>query len=298
MAISKDQLQNWSHLGATKQSSETYQTIKAALKDNQAPYSGRHFEVFLQGSYGNDTNIRAESDVDIVICLTEVFNIDDSSLSPADRTVCREAVHSPTYGFYEFRGDVFRWLKWKYGNGVTLGKKAIFVPGNNGRRDADVVVCIEHRRYISDQSGRDLQYHPGICFWKPDETKIVNFPKQHRQNLTSKHQETNSLFKANVRVLKNMRQSMVKRDFLADRVAPSYFLEGMLWNVPSKYFTNSFQETFENYLGHLQSCDLTKLTCANNLHYLIRDGYQVCWNTSDFKTFISSVRHYWETSSQ
>ena len=74
MAISEQQLQTWSHQGSVRGSSETYQVIKAALEDRSAPYAGHGFEVFLQGSYGNDTNIYAESDVDIVICLTEVFD--------------------------------------------------------------------------------------------------------------------------------------------------------------------------------------------------------------------------------
>lgn len=298
MAISEQQLQTWSHQGAKVGSAETYQAIKAALEEQGAPYGGHRFEVFLQGSYGNHTNIYAESDVDIVICLTEVFDSDTGGLSPADKTTYEAGYLPATYGFHEFKADVFRWLQWKYGNGVRLGKKAIFVPGNGNRRDADVVVCIEHRRYVSYQASWNPQYHAGICFWKADGTKIVNFPKQHRENLTSKHQVTISRFKANVRVLKNMRKAMVKDGWLADGVAPSYFLEGMLWNVPSQYFTHSFQETFENYLSWLDRHDLTQLTCANNLHWLIRDGCQICWNTNDFKAFIHSAWRYWNDCSR
>ena len=298
MAISEQQLQTWSHQGSVRGSSETYQAIKATLEDQSAPYAGHGFEVFLQGSYGNHTNIYAESDVDIVICLTEVLDSDTGGLSPADKTTYEAGYLPATYSFREFRRDVFIWLQWKYGNGVKIGKKAIFVPGNGNRRDADVVVCIEHRRYVSYQASWNPQYHVGICFWKSDETKIVNFPKQHRENLTSKHQATSSRFKANVRVLKNMRKVMVKDGWLADGVAPSYFLEGMLWNVPSQYFTNSFQQTFENYLPWLDHCDPTQLTCANNLHWLIRDGCQICWNSNDFKTFIRSAWQYWNDCSR
>ena len=298
MAISEQQLRTWSHRGSVKGSSETYQVIKEVLEDQSAPYAGHGFEVFLQGSYGNHTNIYAESDVDIVICLTEVFDADIGGLSPADK-IAHEVGHSPaTYGFHEFKAEVFRWLQRKYGNEVTLSKKAIFVPGSNNRRNTDVVVCIEHRCYVSYPSSRNGQYHSGICFWKTDGTKIVNFPKQHRENLISKHQTTSSRFKANVRVLKNMRKAMVNHSFLADKVAPSYFLEGMLWNTPNQYFTNSFQETFVNYLHWLEHCDSAQLTCANGLHRLIWDGCQICWNTDDFKTFIQSAWNYWNNYPQ
>ena len=68
------------------------------------------------------------------------------------------------------------------------------------------------------------------------------------ENCTTKHQQTQNSFKPNVRVLKNMRNAMVNDHCLADGVAPSYFLEGMVWNIPSQNFTWSYQQTFENYL--------------------------------------------------
>ena len=43
------------------------------------------FWIFLQGSYSNDTNVYAESDVDIVICLTEVYYGDISNLEPGEK---------------------------------------------------------------------------------------------------------------------------------------------------------------------------------------------------------------------
>jgi hypothetical protein len=43
-----------------------------------------------------------------------------------------------------------------------------------------------------------------------------------------------------VRVFKNMRNSMIEKGFLAEGVAPSYFIEGMLWNVPNDRFTGGY----------------------------------------------------------
>lgn len=78
MPIPEQQLETWSKQGSVQQSSETYKSIKTTLEDNNAPYSNRQCYTFLQGSYGNDTNIHADSDVDIVICTTTLFyyNID------------------------------------------------------------------------------------------------------------------------------------------------------------------------------------------------------------------------------
>ncbi len=57
MPISESQLETWSHQGSIQQSSATYQTVRSALLSDKAAYKDKAFEVFLQGCYGNDTNI-------------------------------------------------------------------------------------------------------------------------------------------------------------------------------------------------------------------------------------------------
>ena len=81
MGIPESQLQTWSHQGSITQSSNTYNSIKNVLEASTTPYGDRNFECVLQGSYGNDTNIFAESDVDIVIKLDDCFHSDLESLN-------------------------------------------------------------------------------------------------------------------------------------------------------------------------------------------------------------------------
>ena len=73
MAIPEYQLDTWAKQGSVTQSAGTYDTIKRVLEDKNAPYAGKDFSIFLQGSYGNDTNVYRDSDVDIVICLNQSF---------------------------------------------------------------------------------------------------------------------------------------------------------------------------------------------------------------------------------
>ncbi len=56
MAISEEQLNCWSHQGSIALSSATYKTIKSILETKLPFYGAKDFDVFLQGSYGNDTN--------------------------------------------------------------------------------------------------------------------------------------------------------------------------------------------------------------------------------------------------
>ena len=148
MAISEDQLETWSHQGSVQQSAATYQTIKTVLESSQAPYANRSFNIFLQGSYGNNTNVWAESDVDIAICLTSVFYSDIDELSTDEKQRYEQNRVPAEYSINQFKDEVTSWLRQNFGNGVTPGNKAIAVPGSNSRRDADVLIVLKIVGYL------------------------------------------------------------------------------------------------------------------------------------------------------
>jgi hypothetical protein len=53
---------------------------------SSSAYAGKNYRVFLQGSYGNDTNIYAEGDVDMVLVLDDLVLNDTSRLAGSDAT--------------------------------------------------------------------------------------------------------------------------------------------------------------------------------------------------------------------
>src|SRR6266487_2006361 len=108
MAIPETQLDTWSAQGSVTQSKQTYASVKNALEDIDSPYFEKSFEVFLQGSYGNDTNVYAESDVDTVIRLDSIMRSDVSALPPEQRKAYHAAYKDATYKFSEFKDGVAR----------------------------------------------------------------------------------------------------------------------------------------------------------------------------------------------
>ncbi len=294
MAIDENQLNTWSSVGSVQQSAATYQSINGVLNDNASPYRGRYFENFLQGSYGNDTNVWRDSDVDIVMRLSSVYYSDTSGLSPADKANYDRNFSRADYSFAQFKQDVAGWLTSNYGNGVDASGKAIFVPGSGNRRDADVLACAEHREYITYPASGQPTYREGIVFWKADGSQIINYPKQHSANCTSKHQATNGYFKPTVRIFKNIRNRMVEDGWLNEGVAPSYFLEGMLYNVPTSLYGTSYQQTVINCFNHVYGLeDKSRLTCANGIHWLLRPGHSVCWAPDQHAIFMEAFKQYW-----
>ena len=119
MAILEAQLDTWSKQGSVTQSKNTCATVKNALEASGAGYVGKSCESFLQGSYGNDTNVYADSDVDVIMKLNSAFFRDLTRLSPSDLAAYNaEFGGNVEYGFRDFKRDVEASLRKQFGNDV------------------------------------------------------------------------------------------------------------------------------------------------------------------------------------
>lgn len=293
MSISESQLETWSHQGSITQSSNTYNTTKSVLEDEGTPYSSKQFKVFLQGSYGNDTNIFSESDVDIVIQTDSCFHHDLTSLSEEERSKFRDTFPDASYTHVDFKRDVLSTLRSRYGDAVKPGDKAINIAANGSRRKTDVIVATQFRRYHRFNGQRDQSYDEGICFFTASGARIANYPKQHSKNMTSKHQQTRGWLKPMVRVFKNLRGRLVSEGRVATGTAPSYYLEGLLYNVPADHFGNSYVESFLNCMRWIQSADKSKFVCANEQYFLLREDSPVTWRAAQCEEFLSAAAALW-----
>lgn len=295
MAIPEAQLETWSHQGAIKGSSATYQAVKATLEDGDVPYSGKKYQVFLQGSYGNDTNIFAESDVDIVIALKDCFQSDLKGLSEDEKVAWRQAHHDATYTHSDFKQDVLSVLTDAYGDDIEVGDKAIAIKANGARRKADVIPAIQYRRYYKFNGLQDQSYDEGICFYNAAGERIANYPRQHSENLTTQHQATNQWLKPMVRIWKNLRSKLVEDGEIEAGTAPSYYIEGLLYNVPAEKFGKSYEASFVSAFNWLVTeADKDKLVCANNQYYLLRDNAHTCWTLDKCNAFLEATGKLWK----
>ena len=294
MAIPEVQLETWSHQGAIVGSSATYATIKSVLESTTAPYAGKGYKVFLQGSYGNDTNIYAESDVDIVIRLDDCFQSDLTLLTSSETAAWDAASSKASYSYIDFKADVLAVLRDAFPNAVTTGDKAFSIKAEGNRRKADVLPCIAFRRYYKFNGIYDQSYTEGICFYDKAGNRISNYPRQHSENLTAKHQASGLWLKPMIRVLKNLRSCLVDKEMLAQGVALSYYLEGLLYNVPNDKFSTSYGHTFVNAINWIQKeADKTTLVTANEQFYLLRDGVKTCWPKADAEAFLKAAIKLW-----
>lgn len=293
--IPEFQLDTWAKQGSLTNSAATYQSIKAVIENSDAPYAHRSVTSFLQGSYGNDTNVRGvESDVDIVLKCGSIYYPDLHKLPEDQKANYRRVQANASYSQEKFRADVANWLTEQYGSEFEPGDKAFKINAKSNRRSADVLACCNYRRYLRFNGHNDASYVEGICFKLPNGTLAPNFPKQHQDNCVIKHQETKGYFKAMVRIWKNMRNRMRDDGLLEGVSAPSYYIEGLLWNVPTGQFGNSYQDTFLRCYSFIHDSDKTQLVCANHQAWLLRAKEATSWDPEQFEKFFSRLGKYWE----
>ena len=92
---------------------------------------------------------------------------------------------------------------------------------------------------------------------------------------------------------KNMRNHLVNQGAIQEGLAPSYFIEGMLWNVPADNFGRSYEDTFTATFNYIVRADRSTFRCANGIHSLLGDASPVSWPTANCNSYLHALRDLW-----
>jgi len=301
MPITETQLITWTNAPATTKPKFTHEKIREAL-NAYAPLSGKDFEVYLQGSYKNSTNVKGDSDVDVVVQLNSTWHRDISRMPVDQQQTYLNTYPAATYGFAEFKADVAQALRDFFGaeNVDTTGGKSLKLAGNSQRLPADVVPCLHFRDYDYFHGPEDdlHSFVDGIQFYASDGTKIINHPKLHYDNGVDKnqHERTTQQYKDVVRILKNMKGALANNHGFDSDKAPSYFIECATYNNPDLHFHGSYQDAVANVLNHLMhDCHADALTTVSHQHLLFgNEPWQ--WNKQDATDFFNGCINLYNAS--
>ena len=291
MPIPQSQLHTWSNQGAVTSSATAYCAVKNSLEASASPIRGKDFEIYLQGSYRNRTNIYGDSDVDIIAQLNDTFGYDVSSLPVLHQASYQANTPAATYFLSDFKRDVVNALQRHFGtNRIIVGNKAILVKVNDGRITADVIPSIQFRKFYQN-------YPPaiGIRFDDNRGNVIVNYPKLHIENGEAKNADarTRGWYKPTVRIFKNFRNAVVSSGALSGTAAPSYFVECLLYNAPDNLFSGTYTESLPNILNWLwSSCAPNSFVCQNGQIALF-GNLSTQWNLLDCRSFVEALINRW-----
>jgi hypothetical protein len=294
MSIQETQLEAWSGQGAVTNSVNTHTYVRNALNAHSWP-QGMKYEVYLQGSYANTTNIRGESDVDVV---AECTSVAYSNLDENEKRQLGLGVGS--HNFTEFRREVIAALT-NYRDGSTVdpsGANAVEVvpPPNSNRLKADVIPCVTYNEY---QSLKIIA--TGLTFWNQhNQQQIINFPKPHIRNGEQKNAtgKTNGWYKPSVRMFKNARRQMVGDNNDLRKRFPSYFVECLFYNVPDSNYGYSYQRTYTQAVDYLAKAlsngTADKFTTQSGRQWLFGSS-SVQWSQENARDFVARLVQLWGT---
>ena len=279
MAISESTLSRWSHHQSATAFTQAHLPIRAALDAYKWP-SEIKYEVFLQGSYKNDTNLGGDSDVDVVVRLNQRLRPRVAELS--GRLLQEDASHQGAYRRWKsFRDHALKAVRARFGNAAESGRKTLKVPKGKIPADADLVVT--------------LRYSEGIAFYLPNEEHwVVSFPQQHHDQGQKKEEARGRRSKRTVRMFKAARNRLVEKKMLTKSDAPSYFIECLLYNVPDGLFAPKLAPTYTGILDWLQKAQLKEFVCQNGEVPLFGRGREQ-WSVEKARAFVRALQEMWDT---
>lgn len=241
----EEQLTRWTAPSSDSEQEKQERTermIRQAI-DAHAPFDGCGLSVYAKGSYANNTNVRADSDVDIAVECTDVEYWEEANPGAHPSNA------APYIGIWtpeKLRSELVFALKAKFpGQGDASGSTAIKIHSGTARVNADVVPCFSYRYFISPSTTR-----AGTKIFKTDGGSIVNYPAQQLVNGKAKNVRTGYAYKKGARLLKRVENAMANAG--AFRELPSYFVECLAYNCPDSDFSHfTWTESLRAMLVHI-----------------------------------------------
>lgn len=266
----------------------TERMIREAVRDHPA-FDGCSLSVYPKGSYANNTNVRADSDVDIAVQCHEVFYY-DREVADAGGTI---RPYTGAWTPQKFRSELETALRAKFPNQVdTSGSTAIGVNSSSARVDADVVPCFDYRYYFASGG-----YREGTRIFRTSGERFENFPTQQLENGRAKNNRTNTAFKKAVRIMKRVENAMV--DAGIHREVPSFFIECLVYNCPDSIFRRAtWTEIVRGVIVHVWN-ELEGVEPAdaanrwlevNECKYLFHSAQK--WTRRDGRDFVKAAWNY------
>ena len=283
---------------ASETEEQKLENAENAVKNALSKYTlaSDNYEVFGQGSYANNTNIRNNSDIDINVCYTGAFYFQ----LPSGRTREEYGLTNPsTYSYSQFKNDVKTILVAHFGReNVVRKNKCLHIKENTYRVEIDVVPTWRFRLYGNDRNS----YKEGVkLFADRDGEEIINFPKEHLANGVSKNNNTSRRFKKLVRIVKNLHIRMEDERYYKNATITSFLLECLTYNYPNNNFHitqecdwNVILREFIYYFWYRtkeESQEWKQWLEVSECLYLMNDHK---WSRQDVNTFMYNLWNYLE----
>ena len=271
---------------------------KSSSNENDLDYSytmvkdNHEYTVLLQGSYGNGTGVRQESDVDVSIISESVWHGKYNRFKRSDYGFV-----GSDFSILNFKTILANFININYPNKIKIGNKCIDFEGNGtSRKNVDLVPCLRYRDYTNDLQGNSNNYVGGIYIECSDGNFIINYPEQTRNNSTKKNIDTNYYYKKVVRILKNIKSDMIENGIISANAVSSFALESIIYNIPN-YIIDGYYDSMYERIGAIikylynHEDDMQKYKEPNEILYIFENPKNIY---EDICEFINDLWRFFE----
>jgi hypothetical protein len=291
--FTEDTLNNWRYPASDTEETKlanAEKMIREAIADSDELKS-KTTEIFGQGSYANDTNVKINSDIDINVCLSDTIFVQ----IPEGKKQEDFGYSDSDYKFSEYKDAVEKALVKKFGRKeVVRNDKCITVLANTYRVEADVVPTFKYNRH-DDNGGKAI----GTKLITEEDYPVINYPLQHIENGITKNSQTQRRFKRLTRIFKRLRYKMIEDKIPVSDNITSFLIECLLWNVPNKTFNDydTWTERLKQSIIFLYNNTKEDKDCkewgeVSELLYLFHSGRK--WSRKDVNEFLLQAWKYLE----
>ncbi len=266
----------------------TERMIREAIKEHVA-FDGCDLSVYAKGSYANNTNVKADSDVDIAVQCGEAVYWDEATKGAHPPSGSYTGIWTPA----KLRSELEAALKAKFPGQVdSSGSTAFRIHSGSARVDADVVPCFDYRYHFSSNN-----YREGAKVFKKNGTSLKNYPKQQLENGRAKNTRTKQYYKKTVRIMKRVENVMVAEG--VHREVPSFFVECLVYNCPDSVFLEpTWTKTVEGAIVHIwqqlegdePSVESERWLEVSECKYLFNSAQD--WSRQNGRDFVKAAWNY------
>ena len=290
--FSEQQLENWTKPPSDSEEAKLSNSERL-VREAIAAYpklNNKLTDVFGQGSYANNTNVRLNSDIDI----NAMYNSGMYYELPEGSSAEEYGITSISYNFVEYKKDVYDALVARFGRSEVEWKdKCITVKANSYRVETDVVPTWMYKKYQNQNYAVE-----GCKFFSDSGREIINYPKQHIRNGISKNEQVLRRGKKLTRIHRKLRYRLIDENYIQSDPITSFLLECLVYNCDANVFSGtSWNDRLKQSIIFLyQNTDDKSKSKewgeVSELLYLFHIGRK--WTQEDVKNYMQLLWTYLE----
>ena len=251
-------------------------------------------EIYMHGSYANNTNIFFPSNLEVVVELTRTPEYNPDALPHPNFRLYNDYYLETQLQFNprDFANLLYTKLELLCGGKATRTRQIITLPPSKAIKHTVEITPAFTFNYIDRATAdtKPAEFRGILTYDETAQAHLATFPKIHQRNGEMKDTMTRGNFLKMARVFKTLNKLMARE--VDHAPVRGYFIQCLLFNVPRNLFIgDDFQTVFYAIFNYLIRARLEKFACQNLVWQLFGHAPEF-WSLSEAHNFIKALKKY------